>query len=145
MNDNQEKDKRPLGMNRRSLAAVVALVVVILALQMIWKQKCPTTQEGNKLLWVQVIHGDGSITDFDLNTTQSYLGPALVEAGVVEDNQSEYGLYILTADGETADEAAQEWWCITKGGEQLNTGADQTPIADGERYEITLMVGYDEF
>lgn len=145
MNDNQEKDKRPLGMNRWSLAAVVALVVAILALQMVWRQNNPVAEEGRKLLWVQVIHGDGSIADFDLNTTQNYLGPALVEAGVVEDNQSEYGLYILTADGETADESAQEWWCITKGGEQLNTGADQTPIADGERYELTLTVGYDEF
>ena len=61
----------------------------------------------------------------------------------MEDNQSAYGLYILTADGETADEDNQEWWCITQGGEQLNTGADQTPIADGDRFELTLTVGYD--
>ena len=41
-------------------------------------------------------------------------------------------------DGVTADAEKQEWWCITKNGEQLNTGADQTPIADGEHYELTL-------
>ena len=144
MNDNQEKDKRPLGMNRWSLAAVVALVVAILALQMVWRQNNPVAEEGRKLLWVQVNHGDGSIADFDLNTTQNYLGPALGEAGVVEDNQSEYGLYIPRADGETADESAQEWWCITKGGEQLNTGPGQTPIAGGERHGLTLTGGYDE-
>ena len=101
--------------------------------------------EGQKLIWVQVVHGDGTVKDFDLNTTQEYLGPALVEGGVVEDNQSAYGLYILTADGETADEGEQEWWCITKGGETVNTGADQTPISDGERYELTFTVGYDTF
>ncbi len=80
-----------------------------------------------------------------MKTTQEYLAPALVEGGVVEDNQSAYGLYILTADGETADEGEQEWWCITKGGETVNTGADQTPISDGERYELTFTVGYDTF
>ena len=30
----------------------------------------------------------------------------------------------------------------TKGGEQVNTSADQTPIADGEQFELTLKEGY---
>ena len=145
MNENEEKDKHPRSLNRWTLAALVALVVVVLLFQTLWKQRSPAPEAGRKLLWVQVIHGDGSVKDFDLNTAQEYLGPALVEGGVVEDNQSAYGLYILTADGETADEGAQEWWCITKGGETVNTGADQTPIADGDRYELTFTVGYDSF
>ena len=62
---------------------------------------------------------------------------------MVEDNQGPYGLYILTADGETAREAAQEWWRITRDGEAVNTGADSTPIAGGEHYELTFTVGYD--
>lgn len=45
--------------------------------------------------------------------------------------QGEYGLYIETVDGVTADASNQEWWCITKGGETLNTSADLTPIAEG--------------
>ena len=48
-------------------------------------------------------------------------------------------------DGETADESKQEWWKLTKEGEMVNTGADVTPIADGEHYELTLTVGYDGF
>ena len=60
----------------------------------------------------------------------------------MEDNQGAYGLYILTADGETVNEAAQEWWCITKNGESMTTGASDTVIADGERYELTFTVGY---
>ncbi len=39
-------------------------------------------------------------------------------------------------------ESKQQWWCITKGGEQVNTSADQTPIADGEQFELTLKEGY---
>ena len=43
---------------------------------------------------------------------------------------------------ETADESLQQWWCITREGEMLSTGADQTPITDGEQYELTLTEGY---
>ena len=49
---------------------------------------------------------------------------------------------VLTVDGETADEAAQEWWCFTKDGEMLMTGVDDTMIADGEQYEVKLAVGW---
>ena len=94
---------------------------------------------------MEVVHGDGSSRNVALTTAEAYLGPALVSGGVVEDNQGPYGLYILTADGETADEGAQEWWKVTKSGEMVNTGADATPIADGERYELTLTVGYDAY
>lgn len=46
------------------------------------------------------------------------------------------------ADGETADESLQQWWCLTRDGESVNTSADQTPIHDNERFELTLKEGY---
>ena len=63
-------------------------------------------------------------------------------AVVAEGTESAYGLFITTVDGETADDSLQQWWCITRSGEMLSTGADQTPIADGEQYELTLTEGY---
>ena len=129
--------------NRKVILAVVGLVVVVAALLLVWRFLAPQGQAGSKTIVVEVVHGDGSTRDFELKTDEEYLGKALVEGNVVEDNQGAYGLYILTADGETADEANQEWWQITKGGEKLNTGADSTPIADGDHYELTLTVGYD--
>ena len=53
-----------------------------------------------------------------------------------------YGLFITTVDGETADDSKQQWWYITKGGEQVNSGADALPIADGDQFELTMMEGY---
>ena len=91
---------------------------------------------------VTVVHGDGSENVLELETDQETLGRALVEEGVVEDNQTTYGLYMLTVDGETVDEGNQEWWCVTKDGEAIMTGADETEILDGECYEITFTVGY---
>ena len=66
----------------------------------------------------------------------------LTEEGLVSGEEGAYGMFITTVDGETADDTNQEWWCITKDKEKLNTSADQTPIADGEKYELTLTIGY---
>lgn len=137
MNNKAEKG------NKKIIIAVAALAVVAVILLLVWKLQAPTGQAGSKTVVVEVVHGDGSNREFELKTDEAYLGSALVEGKVVEDNQGAYGLYILTADGETANEGNQEWWQITKGGEKLNTGADSTPIEDGDHFELTLTVGYD--
>lgn len=130
---------------KKTLLAALALVVVAAGLLLVWRMTAPTGEAGRKTVTVQVIHSDGASRDFTLETEEACLGPALIAGGVVEDNQGPYGLYILTADGETAEESAQEWWKLTKGGEMVNTGVDATPIADGDAFELTLMVGYDGF
>ena len=61
---------------------------------------------------------------------------------LIAGTDGEYGLYVLTVDGETVDEANQEWWGYTKGGEMVEYGVDMCPIADGEHYEFTLNVGW---
>ena len=131
------------GSNKKIGIAAVCLAAVIVVLLLVWRMASPKGTAGDKQITVEVVHGDGSSKDFDLKTAEEYLGPALVAGGVVEDNQGAYGLYILTADGETANEDNQEWWQVTRDGEKLNTGADSTPSASGEHYELTLTVGYD--
>ena len=130
---------------KKTLLAALALVVVAAGLLLVWRMTAPTGEAGRKTVTVQVVHSDGTSRDFTLETEEACLGPALIAGGVVEDNQGPYGLYILTADGETAEESAQEWWKLTKGGEMVNTGVDATPIADGDAFELTLTVGYDGF
>lgn len=125
------------------ILGVVALVAVAAILLGVYFATRPDVHEGAKALTITVVHGDGSEKAFDVHTDQEYLEGALLENEIVADNQTEYGLYILTADGETVNEGNQEWWCITKGGELLMTGAGETVIADGERYELTFTVGYD--
>ena len=66
----------------------------------------------------------------------------MLENELVAGEIGQYGLFITTVDGETADDSKQQWWCITKGGEQGNTSADTTPIGDGDQFELTLTQGY---
>ena len=120
--------------------ALGAMAVILLAVFFLNMAK---STEGEKSITVQVVHGDGSTRDFPVKTTEEYLGFALVSEGIVEDNQSAYGLYILTADGETVNEANQEWWKVSKDGEALSVGADSAPIADGDHFELVFTVGYD--
>ena len=97
---------------------------------------------GEKRIGITVVHADESSKVFEVNTEAEYLGEALLEEGIAEGEVQQYGLYILTVDGETADEAAQQWWCVTKGGGEVLTGADSTPIADGDQFELTLKTGW---
>lgn len=125
------------------LIALAALVLVLVAVLAVYFSSRPDSVAGGKQITVQVVHGDGSKKDFPLTTEKEFLGEALVEGGIVVDNQGPYGLYILTVDGETIDEANQEWWNVCKNGESLMVGADNHPIADGEHYEVIFSVGYD--
>lgn len=129
-------------MKHKKLLGLGALILAVILLLGIFFLTRPETTAGGKSITVTVIHKDGSEREFALSTHQETLGPALVEGGVVEDNQGDYGLYILTADGETAEEANQEWWCLTRNGESLTLGADDQPIADGECYELVFTIGW---
>ena len=79
---------------------------------------------------------------FEYQTDAEYFADVLKAEHLVEGEEGQYGLFITSVDGEKADDTKQQWWCITKNGEQLNTSASQTPIMDGEQYELTLKEGY---
>ena len=129
-------------MSKKSVFFAILLTAVMAVFLGIWYVARPQTSAGEKDLSIQVIHGDLSTRIFEITTSAEFLGDALTEHGIVQGEMGPYGLYILTADGETADEANQEWWCITRSGESLTTGASETPISNGETYELTLTVGY---
>lgn len=129
-------------MKKKLLIGCGALVLACLLAAVLYIQTRPETAEGTKTIDVVVVHGDGTEAAFQYQTDAEYLGEVLVENELVEGTESAYGLFITTVDGETADDSLQQWWCITRSGEMLSTGADQTPIADGEQYELTLTEGY---
>ena len=124
--------------NRKTLFAVAALAVVAALMFGIWRFTRPQTQEGAKTIVVEVVHADASSKEFTYHTDAEILGHLLVEEGLAEGEDSAYGLFITTVDGETAQDSLHQWWCVTKGGERLETGVDATPIADGDHFELTM-------
>ncbi len=125
------------------IIALVILAVLIVGAFALYNAYMPEGVQGDKHIAVEIIHGDGTTKDIAIITDSENLRGALEqEEGLVDGNDSEFGLFVTTVDGETADSAAQEWWRFTKGGEMLNTGVDDTMIQDGEHYEITFTVGW---
>lgn len=122
--------------------AGILLCICMIAVGYLSMKNEPQTTAGEKRIGVMVVYSETKDDFFYYETDAEYLGEVLLENALVEGNESQYGLFITTVNGVTADEGRQEWWCLTKGGEQLNTGIDTTPIADGDTFELTLTEGY---
>ena len=127
---------------KQTLIAGIVLVVLCIAAGALYLHFKPETTAGQKELTIIVTHADGEEKEFSYETDAEYLGEVLTENELVEGTEGEYGLFITAVDGETADDSKEQWWCITKGGEMVNTSADQTPVNDNDQFELTLKEGY---
>ena len=123
------------------VVGVVVLAILIAAFALFHETLMPKGEKGDKTISVTISYDD-TTKDVSINTSEAYLRGALEQEKLIAGDESEYGLFVKTVDGRTADDSKQEWWCFTKGGETLMTGVDDTPIADKEKFEITLTVGW---
>ncbi len=129
-------------MNNKKTILIAAVTLLVLAgiLAGIWYANRPQTDDGTKTITVEVLHGDGSTKSFTYTTSAEFLGEVILAEGLVKGEEGEYGLYILTVDGEDAvyeDDGA--YWALYQNGEYATSGADTTPIQDGDvfRFEYT--------
>lgn len=92
-----------------------------------------------KTITVLVDHG-GPITTVTLHTDAKMLADALTESGLVQGEDGDYGLMILTVDGDTADYAKEKtWWKLCDAeGNMTPSGASSTEIKDGDTYQLIL-------
>ena len=128
--------------SKKIVISCIALASVVVAMVLMYKTFMAKPAEGSKEIVAEVILTDGTSESFKIKTDAEYLREALEQEKLISGTESDYGLYVTTVNGITADEAKQEWWCFTRNGESIMTGVDVTPISDGEHYEITLTVGY---
>lgn len=76
---------------------------------------------------------------FTVKTDEKTVGDALVKLGLIEGEESEYGLYVKTVDGVTADyDTDQTYWAFYINGEYASTGVDSTDISAGASYELRI-------
>lgn len=129
--------------NKKLWIAVVAVLAVVIVMVGVWfafgRQ---TGVAGEKNLAITVVYADETSEEFKFATNAEFLRGALEEQNLVAGDESNMGLWVKTVNGVTADESVEQWWCFTKGGAEVMTGVDSTPIADGDAFEITLKTGY---
>ena len=67
------------------------------------------------------------------------VGAALLKLGVIAGDDSEYGLYVKTVNGETADyDADGTYWGFYINGEYAMTGVDATTLETGATYAFRV-------
>lgn len=137
---------------RRSAALVLALALVLSLTACgaqssggIWDSAVYTEDtalgEGAKTIAVEVTAEDKTVT-LTVSTDAETLRAALEENGLIAGDESEYGLYVKTVNGMTADyDTDGLYWAFYKSGEYLMTGVDTTEISDGEHYELVCTEG----
>jgi len=126
---------------RLIIGLAVGLAVLIAVFAGVYFATRPKTHDGTKNISVTVVYKDKSDKDFEINTDADYLSDALLEQGLVtEEEHNGTGMYTVI-DGQKADyNVDQSWWCVTKGGEMTNVGMDELAISDGDKYEITYTI-----
>ena len=84
-----------------------------------------------------VADADGSETAFLVNTDKTIVGDVLLEHGLIEGDDSEYGLFVKKVNGITADfDADGTYWAFYVNGEYAMTGVDSTEITAGSTYSF---------
>lgn len=128
--------------NKKTWIAVIAVaLVVVLALVASFALK-PKTAEGTKNITVTVVHKDASEKVFTYATDEEFLGAVLVAEGLVEGDDSDFGLMITSVDGEEASwDADQSYWALYIGEDYATTGADSTPVNDGDSFKLVYTIG----
>ena len=97
--------------------------------------------EGATSFYLTVKNVDGTVTKFQINTDATTVGEALLALELIAGSESEYGLYVTTVNGITADwDTEKAYWAFYIDGEYAQTGVDATEIIAGTTYELVKTV-----
>ena len=128
--------------NKKILIAAIVIVALIVVMAGAYFAARPAVAEGAKTISVTVVHADGSEKQFQYRTDEEYLGPVLLAEGLAEGENGPYVLTIYVVDGEKADwNENQSYWALYIGEEYAATGADSTPVKDGDSFKLVYTIG----
>ena len=98
-----------------------------------------TLGEGAHSFTLEITDADGKTITATINTDEETVGAALLKLNIVQGEDSEYGLYVKTVNGITADyDKDQTYWSFYIDGEYAQTGVDMTAVNDGSTYKLAM-------
>ena len=131
--------------NFKKLLSVTVIFALIAAMALTFtgctqEEKTDTTGQ-SVTITVEIVDQDGVSTEYEITTDTGTLWGALQQEGLAEGDDSEYGVMIHTVCGVRADFTLDgAYWALYKDGEYLMSGAESTPIAEGEHYELVYTL-----
>ena len=95
--------------------------------------------EGAKQFSLIVADKDGNEIALEVHTDETIVGKALLDNNVIAGDDGEYGLYVKTVNGITADyDTDGVYWAFYIDGEYAMTGVDSTEITEGATYSFRV-------
>ena len=83
----------------------------------------------------EVTNTEGTTKSFTVHTDETVVGKALLDAGLIAGEDSDYGLYVKTVMGITLDyDTDGKYWAFYVDGAYAATGVDQTDLTAGSTY-----------
>lgn len=84
-----------------------------------------------------VVDIDDKETKFKISTDKKTVGEALMDVSLIAGEDSQYGLYVKTVNGQTLDyDTDGKYWAFYVNGEYATSGVDTTEIKAGETYSF---------
>lgn len=98
-----------------------------------------TLGEGAHSFTLEITDADGKTITATINTDEETVGAALLKLNIIQGENSDYGLYVKTVNGITADyDKDQTYWSFYIDGEYAQTGVDMTAVNDGSTYKLAI-------
>lgn len=95
--------------------------------------------EGAKEFEFTIVDKDGNETKLEIHTDKETVGEALQELGLIDGEEGEYGLYVKSVNGISADyDTDGVYWAFYVNGEYAQNSVDLTPVAEGESYSFRV-------
>lgn len=91
--------------------------------------------EGKTSFSFSVTYKDGKTDYFTINTDKTTVGEALLELNLIAGEDSQYGLYVKTVNGETLNyDTDKMYWAFYENDAYAAAGVDTTEIKAGTTY-----------
>lgn len=95
--------------------------------------------EGSTTFLFTVVDQEGSETSFEIHTDKDTVGAALLDLELIAGEEGQYGLYVKTVNGITADyDKDGTYWAFYVNGEYASAGVDATAITEGDSYSFKV-------
>ena len=130
-------------MNKIRIRMILSLILIA-AMIMTFAAGCSSKNDisqgsETKNFTLTVTDKDGIDTSFDISSSKKTVGEALVDEGLIEGEESQYGLYVTKVNGtEAIYENDGTYWSFYINGEYAMTGVDVTDIEDGAEYGFKI-------
>lgn len=131
---------------KKIIIGAVILIVLLAAFAVIYAVFGPKAAQGSKEYILKVVDDNGETTEYTGHTDAEYLRGALEELEkaddlTIEGEESDYGLFIDTVNGVTADYSKDKaYWALYVNGEYGNYGVDSQPVTDGDIYSLVYEI-----